>query len=126
MSRVHELLLMCNLRNFVGLCPSTHVLNFGLEKKRNFTQKVFSLLIQSKRRRRHVSESSDDESETGYQPKKINIAKDYPIGTVLFLENDRRKSSWLPVVVVPTKCVIEECQPSPNPICVRSFRDGRL
>ncbi|XP_065882490.1 AT-rich interactive domain-containing protein 4B-like isoform X2 [Dysidea avara] len=80
----------------------------------------------SKRRRRHVSESSDDESEAGYQPKKINIAKDYPIGTILFLENDRRKSSWLPVVVVPTKCVIEECQPSPNPICVRSFRDGRF
>lgn len=73
-----------------------------------------------------MSESSDDELEESFQPKKINIAKDYPIGAVMFLENERRKSSWLPVVIVPAKCVMEESSQSPNQICVRSFRDGRL
>ena len=44
----------------------------------------------------------------------------------VFLENDRRRSCWLPAVIVPAHYVMEESDRTPDTICLRSFKDGRL
>ncbi len=43
----------------------------------------------------------------------------------VFLENDRRRSSWLPAVIVPAHYVLEASDMAPDTICLRSFKDGR-
>jgi len=45
---------------------------------------------------------------------------------VVFLENDRRRSCWLPAVIVPAHYVMEEEDMTPDTICIRSFKDGRF
>lgn len=47
------------------------------------------------------------------------------LGQAVFLENDRRRSSWLPAVIVPAHYVLEDSEMSPDTICLRSFKDGR-
>ena len=121
--------------------PLTDPENFGTPVMNSSSKKI------SRKRRRgsHSPSSAGTASKRG-----CSYPSEFPVGKVskaavkmlsqgrriihcgvllleqaVFLENDRRRSSWLPAVIVPAHYVLEASDMNPDTICLRSFKDGR-
>jgi hypothetical protein len=96
----------------------------------NFGTPVNSQTKRGNRKRIHTSQSCSPEGESLSPAKKssngISSCTDFPVGKCVFLENDRRRSSWLPAVVVPSHYIMDESEVSEDTVCIRSFKDGRF
>ncbi|KAL5500801.1 hypothetical protein EMCRGX_G012406 [Ephydatia muelleri] len=80
--------------------------------------------IGRKRHRNSLGPHAEDDGGTK-RVKGSSYPPDFPVGKTVFLENDRRRSSWLPAVVVPTH-YLEESELTSDKLCIRSFKDGRF
>ena len=61
----------------------------------NFVQQV---KVGRKRQRNSLGPSADEDVSTK-KVKSSSYPADFPVGKIVFFENDRRRSSWLPAVV---------------------------
>ena len=52
-----------------------------------------------KKRHRNSLGPSVDEDVGSKKAKGSSYSADFPVGKIVFFENDRRRSSWLPAVV---------------------------
>lgn len=90
----------------------------------NFGTPVQKVKIGKKRHRNSLGPSVDEDVGSK-KAKGSSYSADFPVGKIVFFENDRRRSSWLPAVVVPAH-YLEESELTTDKLCIRSFKDGRF
>ena len=65
--------------------------------------------IGRKRHRNSLGPHAEDDGGTK-RVKGSSYPPDFPVGKTVFLENDRRRSSWLPAVVRPLRGERRGCE----------------